>query len=313
MTVAIIGDAKLGSELGKKGTTSDVTFYNLKRGEVGITYIEPSRYPEKIQSLAIALGMADAAVLVIDKKDKILGECIVALDAFEIKRGYIILQNYIQAEEIKPFISGTSIQNFEFVERDPNQLNDIFVDYNLPPIEGNVKVPVDHFFNVKGVGTVILGCVKRGVVKQHDNLEVLPIGKKTTVRSIQVHDKDVTEASFGNRVGLALKNIDASEFERGYVLAPEGTLKTSKEIEFNLNVSKFWKSTLQKDMVVHVVVGLQIKPARVESIEGGTIAAGKVGKVKLTFEQPIALDSPERIVLLDLDSKSSRVLGYGTL
>ncbi len=313
MTVAIIGDAKMGSDLGKKGTATDVTFYNLKRGDVGITYVEPTRYPEKVQSLAFALGMADAVVITVEKKDKLLGETIVATDAFGITRGYFILQNYIQPDEIKPFIAGTALQDYQFIERDPNKINDMFVGYDLPYVDGPVKIPIDHFFNVKGVGTVVLGCVRRGTVKQHDELEVFPTGRKTVVRSIQVHDRDVTEAGYGNRVGLALKNIESTDFDRGFIMGPSNSIKVAKELEFKLNVSKFWKGTVQKDMVAHAAVGLQIKPVHFEAIKGGTIAPGNADEVKLAFDSPIAYDAGDRLVMLDLDSKGSRVLGYGTL
>ena len=60
MTVAVVGDPLLAVDLGKKGTVSDVSFFNLKRGEVGVTYVEPSRYPERSQSLVTALAMADS-------------------------------------------------------------------------------------------------------------------------------------------------------------------------------------------------------------------------------------------------------------
>ena len=85
LTVAVLGDAALAAELGKKGTVSDLSFFNLKSGEDSVTYVVPSRYPEKLQSLATALAMSDAAVLVVEKLDKELGETIVAIDSFGVR------------------------------------------------------------------------------------------------------------------------------------------------------------------------------------------------------------------------------------
>jgi selenocysteine-specific translation elongation factor len=51
LNIAFLGPADLAKELGKKGTSTDITFYNMKKGDVTITVIEPSRYPEKLSSL----------------------------------------------------------------------------------------------------------------------------------------------------------------------------------------------------------------------------------------------------------------------
>ncbi|MCX6697713.1 MAG: elongation factor Tu, partial [Methanoregula sp.] len=48
LTIAILAPPDYAKDLGKKGTTSDITFYNLKKGEATVTFIEPTRYPEKL-------------------------------------------------------------------------------------------------------------------------------------------------------------------------------------------------------------------------------------------------------------------------
>ncbi|HNI42724.1 MAG TPA: elongation factor Tu, partial [Methanoregulaceae archaeon] len=47
LTVAVIGPEGYAQDLGKKGTSSDITFYNLKKGDNTITFLEPTRYPER--------------------------------------------------------------------------------------------------------------------------------------------------------------------------------------------------------------------------------------------------------------------------
>jgi len=312
LTVAVLGNADMAAALGKKGTVSDVSFFNLKKGDLGITYVYPSRYPEKLQSLATALGMADVALLVVDKLDKDLGEQIVGIDNFGIKKGFIVLRNYIGADQLKPFITGTTLESFKVHEDIPRTINDTFEAITLEPVAGDVMVPIDHFFNVKGVGTVALGCVRRGTVKSHDNLEVFPTGKKAMVRSIQVHDDDVQEAPYGSRVGLALKGIEADELFRGVVLAPAGTLKapTSLEIEFHIN--KYWKGSFKDGLILHGCVGLQDVPMEVEKVPAEGIKPG--GKAKITFrlDKPLAFISGERFIGMDLDSKGLRFAGWGT-
>lgn len=302
LTVAIAGDSTLGSFLAKKGTESDIGLYDLKRSNGAITYVVPIRYPEKIQSLVYALGMADIVVFAVNKIDKFLGEQIVAIDMIGIEHGYMILQNYLQVDDIKPLISGTVIERYELIEQDANKINEVILNRDIPQVDGPAVVPVDHCFNVKGVGTVILGCVRRGTIRRHDNVEIFPTGKNALVRSIQVHDEDVAEASFGNRVGVALKGIDASEIERGCILAPPGSLNTYSSLRLKLEINKYWKGELHQGSVVHVAAGLQIRPAKL-------IAVSDDGTVETGFEKPLSLSRGEQVMLLDINSKSLRLIG----
>jgi selenocysteine-specific translation elongation factor len=91
-------------------------------------------------------------------------------------------------------------------------------------------VPIDHFFNVKGVGTVILGYVTHGRIEKHDELKVLPTDRKALVRSIQKHDDDYDDAVRGDRVGLALKNVDVEQLDRGYVLTADDRVKSDSKV-----------------------------------------------------------------------------------
>ena len=311
LTVAVLGDAALAAELGKKGTVSDMSLFNFKKGDIGITFVVPSRYPEKLQSLANALAMADAAVLVVEKLDKELGEQIVALDAFGIERGFMIMKGFLGPDQLRPYVVGTTLEEFSFREPDAYQMNEDFAAMELLPPEGPVRVPVDHFFDVKGVGTVALGCVRKGSARQHDELQIYPTDKKATVRSVQVLDEDVPEAPFGCRVGLALKGIEAKDLFRGAILAPPGSLKVPERIETELSVSKYWKGTITKGMTLHGACGLQIVPMHVEEASDDGLRAGKAGKVVFTLDKPLAFDKGDRLVALDLDSKGLRIAGWG--
>jgi len=47
-------------------------------------------------------------------------------------------------------------------------------------------------FNIKGIGTVILGVMARDC--EDDQLKILPSGKNILVKSIQMHDDPVNES-----------------------------------------------------------------------------------------------------------------------
>ena len=229
LNVAILGAPEYGKELGKKGTVSDLTFYNLKKGENTVTLIEPSRYPERIAPLFYAISMSQKILLIVDQMDPAFGETVLMLDSLGKKDGMVILRNFIDKDRVMPFIKGTVVDSYEFLDDDKNALREsllalsekIKTSYDSP----TGTMPVDHFFNVRGIGTVVLGSVAEGTLKKHDELMVLPGEKTAQVRSIQKHDEDFDVAGVGDRTGIALKGVDVEDLDRGTILTNDKSIK----------------------------------------------------------------------------------------
>src|SRR4030066_1967866 len=100
LTVAVLGTLGYGDTLGKKGTSTDITLYNLKKGDDTVTFIEPTRYPERLAPLFYATSMAKKAVVVVDELNSTFGECLVMLQCARINSGYFVLRNYLPREKI---------------------------------------------------------------------------------------------------------------------------------------------------------------------------------------------------------------------
>jgi selenocysteine-specific translation elongation factor len=101
LNIAVLGKPGYSRELGKKGTQSDVTLYNAKKGQVTQTIIDATLYPEKLQSLFYAASFADLAVLVVEEISATLGETILMLDCLGVEGGIIVLCNYMTEDQIK--------------------------------------------------------------------------------------------------------------------------------------------------------------------------------------------------------------------
>jgi selenocysteine-specific translation elongation factor len=318
VTVAVLGALGYGANIGKKGTSTDITFYNLKRGEDTVTLIEPTRYPERLAPLFYAVSLAKKAIVVVDQLDATLGECIVMLQCSDINNGYFILRNYIPKEKIEPLIKGTSLEKYEFVPDDPNFLREQLLTEaskqkaEVPEGQQVVgTVPVDHSFNVKGVGVVVLGVVAYGVVQKHEKLNVLPGGKSAEVRSIQKHDDDFDFAGEGDRVGLALKNVEVEDLDRGAVLTSDSSVKAASKLEAQASLVKYWQTALKQGMVMHVGHWTQFVTAKVETVSD----AGDWRKptLTLTLDKPLVHRSGDKAFLMYLEGAKLRVAGNLTL
>ena len=108
ITVAVLAPNGYADDLGKKGTSSDITFYNLKKGGSTVTFIEPTRYPEKLSSLFYAITLAERVVLVVEEINATFGEIILMLQCAGKASGYIIFKNYLSPDQIAPLIKGPS-------------------------------------------------------------------------------------------------------------------------------------------------------------------------------------------------------------
>ena len=315
VTVAVIGALGYSANLGKKGTSTDITFYNIKKGEATVTLIEPERYPERLAPLFYAVSLSKTAIVVVDQIDATFGECLVMLQCADIKNGYFVLRNYITKEKIQPLIKGTSLETFEFLADDPTVLREKLLAEaaKLKPNEissgqsATGTVPVDHAFNVKGVGVVILGVVTSGVIQKHSSLNVLPGAKTAQVRSIQKHDDEFDVAGEGDRVGLALKNIEVEDLDRGTVLTNDPSIKTATTVKTQASLVKYWQMPIKQGMVMHVGHWTQFVTAKVESVVDGSDL--KKPALTLTFDKPLVYRLNDKAVLMYLEGAKLRVAG----
>src|SRR3972149_1941444 len=166
-------------------------------------------------------------------------------------------------------IKGTVLEHYKRVSS-----SDIKQEINkLEPIpkEGKTKIVIDHCFDVKGVGTVVLGKVTQGKVMQYDNLKLFPNGTDVIIKSIQMHDDPVDEATSPARVGLSVKGITVDDVNRGDYLCQDDSQTIQSELELDFTQNPFYKSTISENQMCLVSIGMQIKAAKFKSIKPFTL------------------------------------------
>ena len=312
LTVSVLGKLDYSNDFGKKGTSTDITLFNLKKGENTVTFIEPTRYPDRLAPLFYACSLAKKAIVVIEALNANLGESLVMLHCCGIHDGYIILRNYITPENVRPLLKHTILENYKFVADDPVALKEELMAEATQTNSTNEEqtsgiVSVDHSFNVKGVGAVILGVVAHGNIKKHTIINVLPGIKTTQIRSIQKHDDTFESANKGDRVGLALKNVKIDDVERGTVLTNDMTVKESKIINASATLVKYWQNPIKVGMVLHVGNWMQVLNCTVESV----LDTGNWREPMLTLslEKEIIHRPGDVAVLMYLEGGKLRVMG----
>lgn len=295
LTVGIFGDQELAKRLGKKGTTNDIAIFNHASSEGVFTYVCPNS--EKIQPLLQVLNMIDIPILVANSLTKEIGEMIVGLHEMNFEKGFIMTSI---REQIAEVIKDTNLEKFEII--DESSLRSALVNLKIERRDDFLMIPIDNYFKVTGIGTIVLGIIKSGVIKKHDTVLIEPLGKEITIKGIQSQDNDLEEAKAGTRVGLNLKGVEVEEIKRGFVLCNE--IQKSSELKIKFTKSKFSKQELKVGINVLLSVGLQVVTCSVESL-------GE--EIMLKLGQPVAYMKNQHCIIALPSEFYPRIVGSGLI
>ena len=277
----------------KKSTESDITLHNRKDGENVYTFLTPTRFPDKVSALTDCIYPSDLALVNGNSLTRDLGEVIIALDLMGVKRGYFFVDDESKIDQLKPIISKTSLKDYKFYSGNHMEFLDILSKEKHVPRFSKPTIILDHFFKVKSVGTVALGFVLGGRVEKHQKLMCSYANKEAQIRSIQVQDEDQETAESGTRVGLALKNIDAEEIERGMFMT-EGSFDYLTDFQGKFEFHPAVKAT--DDPSFEIFVSDQMRYQR-----------GVADRGKFTLEKPIVKIKNELVVATP--NKTPRIQG----
>ena len=306
VTVAVVGAPNVAKELGKKGTESDLSLFNSVTEGHATTLVEPTQFPEKFSPLLNVLAMADQCLLIVSELSRSVAETIATVELAEVPTT-VVLGPAVGDAELARALKGGALEGAPRVPLDLPKLRELIDEWRAPAVEGPVMVPVDHAFPVKGVGAVALGVVRRGTLHAHDRLRLWPTAKLLDIRSIQVHDIDRHEAECGERVGVALKGVDADELDRGQVLAPEGSLAAGSELRSRVfEKCRYYRGDAAAGSAVHLSHGLQAVPAEI-------VELGPSG-IRVTTDRPLVRVAGAPAFLADLSvPMGPRLLGRFTV
>src|SRR5271157_567405 len=224
----------------KRGITIDLGFSFFSLGDYIVTLVDAPGHADLIRSVVSSANIIDAAILVIDgtQGPQIqTGEHLVILESFAIKDIFIAINKVdllapeelqLMIDKVKQIVSNTtyakdapilpvSAKTGEGIEELKSQLLDRF----HPPArdtDAPFRVVIDHHFPVKGHGTVLTGTILAGTLKVGDTFVIEPVDIAGKVKSLQFAKSDVPRVSAGQRVGIAVSNVDPDRLYRGCVL-----------------------------------------------------------------------------------------------
>ncbi|MFA6290487.1 MAG: selenocysteine-specific translation elongation factor [Victivallales bacterium] len=166
------------------------------------------------------------------------------------------------------------------------------------------RMNIERVFSVRGFGTVVSGIPLSGKTRTGDEVELLPSGRKTHVKSIQnyKHNTDATCASVCSAINL--RDIPAEEITRGMAIATPGYFRPAKFATVELmNISKDCPIKNNSEFKFHS--GTSEVNVKVSLFGKDIIAPGATGAARLKLGEEVTLAPGDRFVLRRLSPSST--------
>ncbi|HUS49693.1 MAG TPA: translation elongation factor EF-1 subunit alpha [Candidatus Paceibacterota bacterium] len=96
--------------------------------------------------------------------------------------------------------------------------------FPIPELPTNLpmRMPVQDVYDITGIGTVPVGKIETGIMKNGQRVKVLPgrtgVGVEGEVKTIEMHHENLTEASAGDNVGINIRGVGKKDLARGDVI-----------------------------------------------------------------------------------------------
>lgn len=171
-------------------------------GAILVVAATDGQMPQTREHLLLAKQVGiEKIVVFVNKADQVDNE-VLELVEIEIRE---LLSDFGFDGVATPFIYGSALlalngDNSDIGEKSIRKLLDVIDEYIPTPtrdLKSPFMLPIDNAFTIPGRGTVIIGTLKRGIIKRNDECELLGFDEqiKTSVSDVQVFKKSVPEVN----------------------------------------------------------------------------------------------------------------------
>jgi selenocysteine-specific elongation factor len=164
------------------------------------------------------------------------------------------------------------------------------------PADGLLRLPIDRVFSLRGFGTVVTGTLAGGELRDGDEVEAVPSGRRARVRGLQVHGAAVELVRAGTRTAANLAGVDVEDLARGEVLVRPGSLLATSILDVEVTLLEGARE-LRDGTRVRVHAASAEVLARVRLLDGDPLAPGTSGLAQLRLETKAAVGRGDRLVL----------------
>ncbi len=303
----------------ERGITIDLGFAHLALDDdVVASFIDVPGHERFVRNMLAGAHGIDAAILVVAADESVMPqtrEHFHICRLLGIRRGVVALTkcDLVDAEmkglaeaEVRELVAGSFLGGAAVVgvsARTGQGLDSLrealhALARSAPPRAegGALRLPVDRVFTLRGFGTVVTGTLVAGRLSLGDEVEVLPSGRRSRARGLQVHGQDVPFAPAGTRVAVNLAGLEVDDIARGDVLAHPGTLRATSMLDVRVSLLA-GERPLRDQARLRVHVASAEVLGRIRFPGGQALAAGTEGVAQIRLEAPTVASRGDRLIL----------------
>ena len=247
----------------ERGVTIDLSYKKLMTDKFEVTIIDAPGHRDFVKNMITGASQADAAFLVIAAPSgvqpqttehlwllrtmgvKNIAIAVNKMDAVEYKEESFnkvkedvgkLLQGVGINPETTTFVACSGLMGDNIANKSENmawykgptikEQMDIFPAPELPS-NLPMRMPVQDVYDITGIGTVPVGKVETGIMKQGMKVKVLPgrtgEGIEGEIKTIEAHHETLPEAIAGDNVGVNVRGVGKKDIARGDVLCEAAT------------------------------------------------------------------------------------------
>ncbi len=332
----------------ERGITIDLGFTSFLLDKYLITLVDGPGHADLIKISASSVEIIDCALIVIDinKGPQVqTGEHLVMIESLKIDKILVILNKIdlftgnleIEINKTREFFDSTpfghdvpifavSAKKEDGFEELKNGILEMINSLKIERhSEGDIIIPIDHHFPIKGMGAILTGTILNGTLRLNQNLEVLPVNTSGRVKNIQIFHQNVEIAKAGDRIGVNVKGIDLKKVYRGcYATNNPSDFDYCNIIEIKVNNNKLFKPKTNFGTQVHITIGMVTTTGKIYpyyELDGKRIQTTIKNKDRgfnalILFKEKVLIRKKRTIMLLsrlDLPPTTLRILGSAEL
>lgn len=304
----------------ERGMTIDLGFAWLKLpGGREVSIVDVPGHESFIKNMLAGVGGIDAALLVVAADEGVMPqtrEHLAILDLLHVPRGIVALtkadlvdEEWLELvrDEVTDLLKPTTLAGSELLPVSAqtgqglpellNALARLLDEADERQNIGRPRLPVDRVFTLTGFGTIVTGTLLDGKFTIGQEVELLPRGIKTRIRSLQTHKQQVEVVQPGNRVAMNLPNVQRTELERGAVVAVPGQMRTTMLFDAHIQLLADAARPLVHNTQVDFYSGSQEIPTRVRLLDCEELQPGKSAWAQLRLSRPAVVARRDRFIL----------------
>jgi selenocysteine-specific elongation factor len=150
------------------------------------------------------------------------------------------------------------------------------------------RLPIDDTFVKAGFGTIVRGAIFSGQVRVGEEVEVVPKGIVTRVRSLHTYGKPTEIAVAGQRAAMNLGGVERETTERGDVVCHPTTLRASDRMDVALRLLPSAPRPLKDGAPVRFHIGTAERIGRVFFFDRNELKPSEETFAEIRLDKPVA-------------------------